>query len=223
MIVALAKAFGQMDDAAFRGVVGRAFLISAAMFCALLALAWWLVVSTRLFDFVWLEAAVDALGWVAALIVAWLLFPAIAVSVVSFMLEDVARAVEARHYPGLPGARAQPLAEATMGALRLALVALLLNAFALPLYIIPVLNVFVFYGLNGYLLGREYFELVGVRRLDAGAVRRLWRRNRGRLCLAGVVIAFLLSLPVVGWAMPTVAAAFALHLFEPLRRREETP
>lgn len=220
MIVAFARAFGQMDDPAFRRVVGRAFMISALVFCTLLAVAWWLIAATRLFDFFWLEAAVDALGWVAALIVTWLLFPAIAVSVVSFMLEDVARAVEARHYPALPPVRAQPVAEAIWGALRLAAVALVLNVLALPLYIVPVLNVFVFYGLNGYLLGREYFELVGVRRLDAGTVRRLWRHHRGRLCLAGVAMTFLLSLPVIGWAMPTVAAAFALHLFEPLRRRE---
>jgi hypothetical protein len=34
------------------------------------------------------------------------------------------------------------------------------------------------------------------------------------------VITFLLSVPFVGWALPTVAAAFMLHLFESLRRRE---
>jgi uncharacterized protein involved in cysteine biosynthesis len=221
MLAALAKAIGQMHDPAFRAVLWRAFAWSAVAFFALLALAWWLVVSTRLFDWFWLEAVVDALGWVAGLIVAVLLFPAVAVTVVSFMLEEVARAVEARHYPELPPAREQPVAEAASGAIRLALLALLLNALALPLYFVPVLNIFVFYGLNGYLLGREYFELVGVRRLDAGAVRSLWRRHRGRLCVAGVVITFLLSLPVVGWAMPTIAAAFALHLFEGLRRRDD--
>ena len=221
MLAALAKAIGQIHDPVFRAVAWRAFGFSALAFFALLALAWWLVVSTRLFDLFWLETVVDALGWIAGLIVALLLFPAVAVTVLSFMLEDVARAVEARYYPDLPPARAQSLAEAASGAARLALLAFVLNAVALPLYFVPVLNVFVFYGLNGYLLGREYFELVAVRRLDADAVRRLWRRHRGRLCAAGVVITFLLSLPVIGWAMPTVAAAFALHLFEPLRRRDD--
>ena len=36
----------------------------------------------------------------------------------------------------------------------------------LPLYLVPVLNVIVFYGINAYLLGREYFEMVALRRLD---------------------------------------------------------
>jgi len=223
MLAALAKAFAQTSDPLFRAVMGRAFVWSACAFAVMLALVWWLVVSTRLFDFDWLETAVDALGWIAALVVAVLLFPAVAVTVVSFMLEDIARAVEARHYPALPPARSQGLAEATAGAIRLALIALLLNAFALPLYFVPVLNVFVFYGLNGYLLGREYFELVAGRRLEPAAVRAMWRRYRGRLCLAGMAIAFMLSIPIVGWAMPTVATAFALHRFEALRRREGAP
>ena len=32
---------------------------------------------------------------------------------------------------------------------------------------LPPINLFIFYGLNGYLLSREYFELVALRHLDA--------------------------------------------------------
>lgn len=223
MIAAFALAFGQMYDPPFRAVVLRAFGWSALAFALLMAAAWWLVVSTRLFDFGWLEMAVDALGWGVALILALLLFPSIAALIVSFMLEDIARAVEARHYPGLPPAREQGIGETLAGGLRLGLLAVALNLLALPLYIVPVLNVFVFYGLNGYLLGREYFELVAYRRLNSAEVRGYWRRYRGRLCLAGVAITFLLSIPFVGWTMPTIAVAAALHQFESLRRRNAAP
>ena len=48
----------------------------------------------------------------------------------------VARAVEARHYPELPAPRPQPVAEAAWAAVRLALVALLLNVLVLPLYFV---------------------------------------------------------------------------------------
>jgi uncharacterized protein involved in cysteine biosynthesis len=144
----------------------------------------------------------------------------VALMAVSLLLEDIARAVESRHYPGLPPPRPQGIGEQVNAALRLAAMSLLLNLLALPLYLIPAVNVFVFYGLNGYLLGREYFELVAARRLDIADVHRLWRRYRGRLCLAGAVIAVLLSIPFVGWALPTVATAFMLHLFESLRRHE---
>jgi uncharacterized protein involved in cysteine biosynthesis len=49
------------------------------------------------------------------------------------------------------------------------------------------------------------------------------RRNRGRLFAAGVVIAVLLTIPVVNWLMPVIAAAFMLHVFETLRQRVEPP
>jgi CysZ protein len=95
-----------------------------------------------------------------------------------------------------------------------------LNILALPLYFVPIINVFVFYLLNGYLLGREYFELVAARRFDAAGTRRLRRKFRGRVMLAGVVIAFLLTVPIVNLVTPVVATGFMLHVFERLRRRE---
>ena len=223
MIAALTKAFFQLYDPVFRRVVGRAFLWSTVLFLAMVALAWWVIVSIRYFDRTWLNAVADMVGWLASLIIAMLLFPSVALMAVSLLLEDIARAVEARHYPGLPPPRAQGIGEQVNAALRLALMSLALNLLALPLYFVPVVNVFVFYGLNGYLLGREYFELVAARRFEVADVHRLWRRYRGRLCLAGAVITFLLSIPFVGWALPTVATAFMLHLFESLRRRDVTP
>jgi CysZ protein len=46
----------------------------------------------------------------------------------------------------------------------------------------------------------------------------MWRWHRGRLILAGVVIVFLLSLPLFNLVAPVVAAAFMLHVFEGVRR-----
>ena len=93
--------------------------------------------------------------------------------------------------------------------------------YPLLLLFVPPLNLFVFYGLNGYLLGREYFELVAVRRFDVTVVGRLRRRYRGKVFMAGVVIAFLLSLPLINIVMPVVATAFMVHVFEDVRRRGE--
>jgi uncharacterized protein involved in cysteine biosynthesis len=97
------------------------------------------------------------------------------------------------------------------------LVAIGLNILALPIYFIPILNFFVFYILNGYLLGREYFEAVALRRLSAGEVGELWRREKGRLIVAGVVITLMLTIPFLNLVAPVVATAFMLHLFESMR------
>ncbi len=204
----------------------RALLWSIAIFAALFAAVWWLIAATQMFGIGWLEWLADSLGWTAAVIAGGVLFPGAVLTVLSFMLEDVARAVEARHYPDLPAPRRQPFIETLASALRLAGLVIGLNLLFLPIYIVlfflPPINLFVFYGLNGYLLGREYFELVAFRRLDLVAVRELRRRNRGRIFGAGVVVAILLTVPLINWLMPAIAAAFMLHLFERLRDRSES-
>jgi len=50
-------------------------------------------------------------------------------------------------------------------------------------------NFFVFRGLNGYLFGREYFEVVALRRLDRRAARVV-RRRVGQRMLSGMVHLF---------------------------------
>ncbi len=220
MIGGFFKALDQLPEPAFRSVVWRTLGWSALLFAVLLAAAWYGMVRTQIVDMAWLEAVIDWLGGFAAFAVAIILFPGAAMIIISFMLEDIAAAVEAKHYPTLGPAREQPVSEAVWSAVKLAAIALILNIVLLPVYFIPVLNVFVFAALNGYLLGREYFELVALRRLDAAAAKAMRRRYRYRLWLAGAVIAFLLGIPFVNWIMPVVAVAFMLHLFEGLRRRD---
>lgn len=222
MIGALFKALGQLPDRPFRRVIMRAFACSMALFAALVGFIWWFIESTQLFGWAWLEWVVDALGIGTAVIVAIILFPGAVLTILAFLLEDIARAVEARHYPELGPPRAQPALEAVASGLKLSGVIVGWNLIAMPVYVLlwwfPPLNLFVFYGLNGYLLGREYFELVALRRLDANAARAMWRENRGMLWMAGAIVAVALSIPMVNWLMPVLAAAFMLHLFEKIRR-----
>jgi len=71
----------------------------------------------------------------------------------------------------------------------------------------------LFYALNGYLLGREYFELAASRRIDPVSARNLRKRHRILVYFAGVVIAFLFSIPFVNLIAPLLGAAWMVHLF----------
>lgn len=202
----------------------RAIVISLALALALL-LALWLGIGialdhARVAGIWWLDTLIEVAGSLAALLLAWILFPAVTMLFLGFFLDGVIAAVENRRYPTLEPVRALGFTAGLMSALRLLVLALVLNLLALPLHLVPGINFFIYYGLNGYLVGRGYFELVALRRVDGGAARAMWRRHRGRLVLAGVVIVFLLSLPLVNLVAPVMAAAFMLHVFEGLRRDE---
>ena len=175
MFSAIANAFRQLGDPATRKVLWLSLAATIAAFAVLIIAVEWLISRTRLFEWATLDLAADVLGGIGAVVVSILLFPAVAMAVMGFFLEDVAAAVEAKYYPGLPDARVQPVSEQTFTGLRFAAVTALLNLLALPLFAIltfvPPLNLILFYGLNGLLLGREYFELVALRRMDDRAAQ----------------------------------------------------
>jgi uncharacterized protein involved in cysteine biosynthesis len=166
----------------------------------------------------WLDATLAVLGSAGTLVLAWLLFPIAIAASLGLFAEDVIEAVERRHYPHLAPARGMGLTSSTLGAIRFMATALALNLLALPLYLIPGANLAVYLALNGYLLGREYFELVAQRRLDWRTLTALRRARRTRLWLAGVVIAALLTNPFVNQIAPVIATSFMVHVFEGLRR-----
>jgi CysZ protein len=158
------------------------------------------------------------------LVLVWITFPGVVGIVTGFLLERVAGRIEARSYPGQPPAREQGTWDAVRIAVNFALISIGLNILALLIsallfFWIPIIYPMVFYALNGYLLGREYFELVALRRLDDTTVRALRRSYQGSIFLSGAMIAVLTTVPLLNLAAPVVATAFMVHLFESLRRR----
>jgi len=236
MLKSLSRAFSQSFDPAFRRVFNRSLLFSAVTFVVVWLASWFaldwagagLVAWVRDWagEGFWvgvLEWFVDVAAIGAIAVASFFLFPAVMATIMAVLLDDIAEAVERRYYPELPPGRNQPLGEAILGNIVFIAVTLILNLLVLPLYLIliwiPPLNLVLFYLLNGYLLGREYFEMVAVRRLDLTETKRLRRDNRGRVILAGAVITFLLTIPLVNLVTPIIATAFMLHIFENLRRR----
>jgi uncharacterized protein involved in cysteine biosynthesis len=167
----------------------------------------------------WVDTAIDWLGSIATIAVVWLLFPAVASVIIGFLLEDIAEAVEKKHYPDLPPADSIPWGETLVEAIKFAGVMLLLNILALPIYLLfPAVNLLVFYSLNGYLISREYFELVGQRRVGVKKAKALRKAYQGRLLIAGALTAFLLTIPLVNLLAPVVGTAAMVHLFHRWRQ-----
>jgi CysZ protein len=219
MIRAFLTALEEICDPRLRRILALSVLLAVAVLAALSGGLAFLLHRTALFEIWYLDRAVELLGGLAIVGLAWLLFPAVATLVLGGFLDRALAIVEARRYPGLPPARRPSLRDGLWGGMRLALLGIALNLLALPVYLLlPGLNLVVFYALNGWLLGHEYFELVALRRLEARDARLLWRAHRPRLVAGGTAIACLFTLPLVNLAAPLIAALFMLHLVERLRQ-----
>lgn len=224
MLGDIGKTLGQLDDPRFIRVLLKGVVITLAFFVVLWLVVWLALGSFEVFESRWLERVIDVLGGLVVMIVTIVIFPGAVSLVLGFFLEDVARAVEDRHYPGRAAPREQSVAEAVGTGLRLGVVFVLLNLALLPVYValifLPPLNIVLFYAVNGYLLGREYFEVVAFRRVPPKSARELRRRRRGQVWLAGVAIAFVFTVPLVNLAAPVAATALMVHRFERLRQRD---
>ena len=219
MLTSIARSAAQLSDPRILRVLARSVALTIVILVPLLVGMWFALDQVEVSQH-WLHWIIDVLGALALFVLAWVLFSVVASLVISFFLDEVANAVEARHYPGLAPARRQPLGELIREGLRFAGVSILLNLLALPVYglllFLPPANLVVFYALNGYLLSRMYFELVAYRRGTPPEARRLRQAHPGQILGAGILIAFLLTVPVANLIAPVFATAFMVHIYHAL-------
>ncbi|MFN3936944.1 MAG: EI24 domain-containing protein [Gemmobacter sp.] len=219
------RALRQLGDRRFRRVLWLGLLLTVALLVGVYALflgaIQWLTPETIDIPLVGPVGGLGTLlSWGSLLFMIGLsvfLMVPVASAFTGLFLEDVAEAVEARHYPHLPAPPRIPLYEALKDsfnffALLIAvnIVALLFYGFAGPLA--PVM----FWAVNGFLLGREYFMLAAMRRLGRDGARRLRARHPGQIWLAGTLMAAPLSVPLLNLLIPVLGAATFTHLFHRL-------
>jgi uncharacterized protein involved in cysteine biosynthesis len=223
MLRDLTRAFGQLDDPAVRRCLWQSVLAALATFVLLVIAVEITADLAGETGHAWLDWLIRLLAVGGAFITAWMLFPAVVSIVLGFLLDRVVDAVERRWYPWLGPPAAGSLLQATGASLRLVGLAVLLNILVLPLYFVPGVNVVLFLGLNGYLLGREYYELVAQRRMPPAEAAAERRRHGAEVWLAGAAVAFLLTVPFINLVAPLVGIALMTHRFHRLRERDYSP
>lgn len=207
MLGALVLAIADLFLPRVLGLLGAAVLLSAGCFVAA-----WFGVDALLAT--WSGSSSGWLAWLgglATLVLAWFLFPLVAASFVAMFLDQVAAAIEARHYPQLPPAPGLPWHRSLAASLRFLGVLLLANAALLLLWLVPPVYPVAWLLVNGWLMGREYFELIALRRLDPPSARALREQHGGELLLTGVLLAALAMLPLLNLVVPVLATAVMLH------------
>jgi uncharacterized protein involved in cysteine biosynthesis len=222
------KALGQIGDPRFRRVMGLGVLLAlallAAVYAGFLVLINSFVPGTIDLIFVGPITGIDALlGWGSLFLMLGLsvfLMVPVASAFSGLFLEDIADAVEDRHYPGLPPVTPVRLGDSLVDSLNFLGLVIAANVLALVLYIFagPFIPV-VFWAVNGWLLGREYFTLVATRRLGREGAKALRAQNSGRIWLAGILMAAPLSVPLVNLVIPVLGVATFTHLFHRMAAR----
>jgi len=222
-----ARALAQATDRRFLRVLllglGLTVALLFAVYGGFLWLLDWLLPETVTLpggrEVRWLDDLLSAGSIVLMLVLSVFLMVPVASAFTGLFLEDVAAAVEARYYPHLPPVPRLPWSDALKDSLAFFGVLVAVNLVALALYfVVGPFAPLLFWAVNGFLLGREYFQLVAMRRLGRAGAIAARKRHRGRIWLAGTLMAAPLSIPVVNLFVPILGAATFTHLFHGIER-----
>jgi CysZ protein len=170
----------------------------------------------------WLETAFGFLTGLGALIGLGFLIAPVSAVFAGLFIDDIAEQVEQTHYTQDPLGRSPPLSHSLWLTAKFTAFIILVNLVALFLVLIPGINFTVFIVANGYLLGREYFEFAALRFHAIDEVRRLRRRHSGTIFLCGLIIAGLLTIPLLNLLTPLLATAFMVHMHKRLGQSPKT-
>ncbi|UCI31403.1 sulfate transporter family protein [Mesorhizobium sp. B4-1-4] len=210
--------------AVFIKTLGLTLLALVALWFGLTSLVEWLALP-------WLHTLLPGVpswaGWLGGIIAAIalafgmaLLVAPVTAAVAGLFLDDVAEVVERTDYPRDPVGRAMPALRSLVLAIKFLGVVILGNIVALLLLLVPGINIAAFFVVNGYLLGREFFEFAAMRFRPEEEARALRGRYAGTVFVAGLIISACLAVPLLNLVTPLFAAAMMVHLHKAISARE---
>lgn len=221
------KALAQLPDPRFRSVLWRGIGLTIALLVAIYAFLLWLIewltaepiTLPGVGEVTWLG---DLLGWGSLgliIVMSIFLMVPVASAITSLFLDEVAQAVEDQHFPSLPDVPRVSFMDGLRDTANFLGVLIGANLFAFLLYaIFPFAAIFIFYALNGYLLGREYFQLAAMRRIGRARAKELRKQHQSTIWLAGCLMAVPLTFPLINLFVPILGAATFTHLYHAVSR-----
>jgi uncharacterized protein involved in cysteine biosynthesis len=221
---ALAKGFAALSNPSVLWVIFVGLALTLVGLVGLWKLMEWLLTGFEFFKWGWANWLVDTFTGVVVFFVVLLMFPAVLLIVTSMFLTYVVRAVEKQHYPHLPPERDIPVIEDIVYMLKFTALIIGVNLLVLPLYLLlPGINFVISWTINGYITGREYYDLVAMRWMGDADRHAVRRRNSGKIFSSGFVMAILMTVPFLNLLMPVVSAAYMTHVFHALWKPGDTP
>lgn len=158
----------------------------------------------------WFRGIAQFMGGTLILIISYFFFAGIHGAFVGIFIDDILDTIQQKHYPDIPWEKAPSFLTSLSFSLRILLLTLFLNSLAFPIFIlgwfIPPIGLTLQILLNGYLLGKEYGQLVEFRfpKEDSKAPIPKYFIN-------GNISAIIWVIPILNFIAPILLAGSILH------------
>ncbi|WP_147127352.1 EI24 domain-containing protein [Shimia ponticola] len=220
-------ALGQLNDSRFRGVLFRGIGLTIVLLVAVYAAFLWLIewafgegtTLPLIGEVTWVGDLLSFGSIFVMLLLSIFLMVPVASAITSLFLDEVAEAVEDVHYRDVARPRRVSFWDGLRDTVNFLGVLIGANLAALILYaFFPPAAPFIFLGMNGFLLGREYFQVTAMRHLGRDGAKKMREEFRVTIWIAGCLMAFPLTIPLVNLLVPVIGAATFTHLYHQLRQ-----
>lgn len=212
------RAFGLTFSREYRRVLLRSIALAIALLIALGIGAYYALTYFVTLDMPWAQLTLEILSAVGIVIGAVFLVPPVTSLVAGLFLDDVAAQVERSEFLDQTEGTALPVGRSIWLSIKFFGVMVGVNLVALLLLLVPGVNLVVFYIANGYLLGREYFQMAAMRYRSEDEVALVRRHHALGIFLAGLIIAVVVSIPILNLITPVFATIFMVRLHKRLTR-----
>jgi CysZ protein len=215
MFASLRKAASFLFDRRFSRLVMWSLLFTIVLYVLLFVAVVYGVHRLPTLGAPWVNTVLDWVAPVFMLLLPFFLGAPVAAFFASLFLEQIAKKIEARDYPADAKASGAPSGATLFAGLRLAVLVALVDLVLLPADVaVPGVGELATVLANGWLLGREYFEMAARRHLSRTAADALRRHHSGGVFLAGLIISILTVVPIANLIAPLLGAAFMVHIFK---------
>ncbi len=206
----------------------KAKLLSLMLVCAVLAIVVVLILVTAItwisaylvkIETTWLDTLV---GWMIGIltgVVGWFILPVLTVLIAGMFQETVIHRVELAYYPEALRKEPPKFWPDVRHDIKFTLWALFLNIIILPLYFFGI-GFIASIILNGYLLGREFFESAAGYHLGKPQAKAISTQNRFVIFLGGLVITLMALIPFLNLFVPIIAVVWMVHVYHKLQSKK---
>lgn len=140
----------------------------------------------------------------------FLLYPLFLTALISYMADDIACDVESAHNYSI--GKNGTVRMVIVLYFRLLVTLIGINILALPLYIFASFaSPLVYIVINGYIFGKEYFDMVLCRHMNMDTATAYMRHNRGAVLGIGAIFVVLMWIPLINLIAPAILVATVVH------------
>jgi CysZ protein len=213
LITSLFRAIGSLRSGALIKILILSMLLNGLLLMALIFGVNRLVASI---DFGLYDFAIDWGATFISGVIAYFIYPLLLPLMISFFDTAIADAIEREEYQNLPDTE-PPYWPTLAQDIKFTLKVLLINLLILPLYLLPGVNILLYFVVNGYLIGIEFFHVVAGRHIARPESDTLKRKHRFTIALAGIAITVCSTIPFVNLVAPMIGVAMMVHYFHTLK------